>query len=175
MCKWKTKFFNNVTYKYSIWPWCPLIPLWGACKNSVRLLVLSRYKPKMMPKKSRIIITKILLPLSAVKFIAKTSYERSLPWNAPCKHWAPECLPSLPSDPVVPELWQQADADFMNTYLRCSLWFLLMLHLQENQVCHFVLVVLLSLNLHESHCSHQHQVSLLAPLVLGGPAEPISG
>lgn len=50
-----------------------------------------------------------------------------------------------------------------------------MLHLLENQVCHFVRLVLLSLNLRESHCIHPRQVSPLALLVLGGPAEPISG
>lgn len=50
-----------------------------------------------------------------------------------------------------------------------------MLHLLENQVCHFAQVVLLSPNLRESHCIHQRQVFPVAPLVLGGPAEPISG
>lgn len=50
-----------------------------------------------------------------------------------------------------------------------------MLHLQENQICHFVQEVLLSLNLRESHCIHQHQVSPVTLLVLGGPAEPTSG
>lgn len=103
--KWKQTIFNNVSYKYSIDPWCPWFPLWRDSQKLylTAMMRLQQYKAMYSVQWG--------ITISVGCYIHhKTQHMRhqcSSPWNAPCRHSTPECLPSLLSYLVVPNLWQK--------------------------------------------------------------------
>lgn len=101
--RWKQTNFNNVSYKYSIDPWCPWFPLWGDSPKLYLTAMMWLQQYKAMHSVQWGITTSV-----GCYIHHKTQHMRhqcSSPWNAPCRHSAPECLPSLLSYLDVPKLW----------------------------------------------------------------------